>query len=51
MKVIKEFYCTQENKRYLVGSTYTGERKDLSEYLKATEKKEIKPRKKKAEKK
>ena len=29
MKVIKDFYCTQEKKVYKVGEYYTGKRTDL----------------------
>lgn len=33
MKVIKEFFCTQEKKAYKVGDTYTGKRTDIKDYL------------------
>lgn len=46
MKVIKPFYCSQEKKSYEVGNTYTGTRKDISEYLEEI-KEESKPKKNK----
>ena len=33
MKVKRQFYCTQEKKTYKVGDEYTGERKDLKDYV------------------
>jgi hypothetical protein len=33
MKVLKEFYCTQEKKKYAEGDEYTGKRKDLGALL------------------
>jgi hypothetical protein len=35
MKVIKQFYCTKEQKTYNVKDNYTGNRKDLGNYLEA----------------
>lgn len=33
MKVLKAFYCTQENKSYKIGDVYTGKRTDLGTHL------------------
>jgi len=33
MKVIKEFYCIQEQKTYKVSEEYKGKRTDLKDYL------------------
>lgn len=41
MKVVKEFFCVQEQKKYKAGDEYTGKRKDLGDYL---EKRKRKPR-------
>ena len=51
-KVKVAFFCTKEKVSYKVGDTYNGTRKDLGAFLepKKTEKKERKPRTKKAEK-
>jgi hypothetical protein len=35
MKVLKGFYCPQEQKDYAVGDEYTGKRTDLAHVLEA----------------
>ena len=39
MKVVEAFYCVQEKKKYEVGDTYTGKRKDLGDRLARTKNK------------
>lgn len=33
MKVIKDFFCSQEKKSYKEGNDYNGKRKDLKGYI------------------
>lgn len=46
MKVKQQFFCTQEQKTYLVGDEYTGNRKDLSHMLENYEDKSLTPKRK-----
>lgn len=46
MIVIREFFCTQEKKRYKEGDKYTGKRKDINAFLKMDNKKHPKSKKK-----
>lgn len=48
MKVIKEFYCTQEKKVYKVGDIYTGKRTDLINNVEQVSKRPKKEDKKKS---
>lgn len=50
MKVLKDFFCTKERKKYKRGDEYTGSRTDINHLLEQP-KKEDKRRKRKIEKK